>query len=80
MLHIEVLTHKSDVIKQISPVFSDSELFENFPIGLALRGHDLPLTSGQQYKNTGEMLYNSANQVHPESLKEIGQTLCGTGA
>ena len=50
LLHIVVLTHKSDGMKQIYLGFSESELFENFPLGLALRGHDLPLTSGQEYQ------------------------------
>ena len=50
MVHIEALTHTSDEMQQISLVFSELELFENFPICLALRGRDLPLTSGQQYK------------------------------
>ena len=47
LLHIEVLTHKSDGMEQTSLVFLESELFVNVTVGLALRGHDLPLTSGQ---------------------------------
>ena len=46
LLHIQALKHKSEEMKQIPLVFSESELFENFLIGLALRGRDLPLTSG----------------------------------
>ena len=47
LLHIEVLTHKSDGMEQTSLVFLESELFVNVTVCLALRGHDLPLTSGQ---------------------------------
>ena len=50
MLHIDILKYKSDGMKQTSPVYSESELFEYFAIGLALRSHGLPLTSGQQYE------------------------------
>ena len=39
--YIELLKNKSDEIKHTSPLFSESELFEYFPIGLELRSHDL---------------------------------------
>ena len=67
--------HKSDGMKEISLGFSESELFENPPKGLGLRGHELPLTSRQEYKKTEDMLYNSVNEAHPERLEEIGQKL-----
>ena len=50
-LATEVLKHKSNEMKQLSLVFSNLELFEYFPIGLALRSYDLQVTSGQQHKN-----------------------------
>ena len=38
-LHIEVVRDKNDETKQITLVFLESELFEYFLIGLALRSH-----------------------------------------
>ena len=63
LIHIEAFKHQSEEMKQISLVFSESELFKNCPIGLALRGRELPLTSGQKYilKKQDNILYKSLN-------------------
>ena len=69
------LKQKSDEMKQISLVFSNSELFENFAVGLALRGHDLLLTSGQHYKKR-TICYTTRLKLE----RNRSETMGGTGA
>ena len=81
MLHIGVLKHKSDGMKQISLVFSESELFENFPISLALRGHGLPLISRQEYEKNGQNVVQLGELSTPWKFeRNLSETVFGTSA
>ena len=58
-------------MKRLSAVFLEQELFQNYPIQLALRGHDLRLTSGKIYQKS----LNDVNKYN-ENFSKIGQELC----